>query len=143
MHVTLHFFGETDHASVAALRGVVRAIANEHHSPEVHGVGLAGYPRFNAARCLVLTLDGVDLLALGRAVEQRLGELGFSPSSRPWQPHLTIARVTQSVDLYDLVGVSPVSMIGRAIAITLYESDYHPGMQATPRYEIIERASCA
>ncbi len=88
MHLTLHFFGESDRASVvAALRTV---------SAPAFSLTLAGVGQFGSLPRGVILWAGFresrELQALHAAIAQKLLPTGYQPERRPYCPHLTLAR---------------------------------------------------
>jgi len=95
IHLTLKFLGNisTDMAGkiTVALEEAVRGI-----SPfrlEVKGLGV--FPSLKRVQVVWVGLTGeVDRLSqLQRRIDSGLASLGFTPESRPFTPHLTLARV--------------------------------------------------
>jgi 2'-5' RNA ligase len=95
IHLTLKFLGNIDVESIGEITGAMEE-ASRGVSPfrlEVSGLGVFPNPR--QVRVAWVGLEGdVDSLALlQRQLETRLAHLGFTPESRPFTAHLTLARV--------------------------------------------------
>lgn len=87
-HLTLHFLGDADlDAVIAALAGL---------SFEPFELRLAGAGQFRARDESVIWLGfehSHELIELHSEVGRRLTEsIGYRPESRPYRPHLTVAR---------------------------------------------------
>jgi 2'-5' RNA ligase len=138
-HLTLQFLG--NRADVAAVTDALRGIDVAAGPARLGGAG--AFPR--AARGTVLWLgmvEGVPLLArLADAVAARLDPLGYERDTRPYRPHLTLARCRTATDLREAIasmGDAPVGPAWRVDALTLYES-----ILGNDRARYVARASIA
>jgi 2'-5' RNA ligase len=130
LHLTLRFIGEVDEERAEAIRAaLVRSLDVEAFDLGFDGAG--AFPRRGAPRVLWLGIERGEraLLALEREVTARLRMCAVPPETRPYRPHLTLARVRDSAglrtdtlfaDLPAVAGRSPVR------AITLFESRLSP-----------------
>ncbi|MBI3857192.1 MAG: RNA 2',3'-cyclic phosphodiesterase [Planctomycetes bacterium] len=88
MHVTLHFLGESDVRRISVALATVDAPAFKQ--------SFAGVGQFPSAGGSTTLWAGVHasfgLLKLHAAVAAALAGEGFRPESRPYTPHLTLAR---------------------------------------------------
>lgn len=112
MHCTLSFFGDVDDARLAELKARVEAMANVPIA--VKATRLDAFSSPKKAHVVVLPLEDDGSLA-------RLHE-SMGKEDRPYRPHLTLARLKTPEDLRALVESTPVSLEGRVVGITLYES---------------------
>ena len=137
LHVTLAFLGHRDVADLGpageAVRGVQRA-----------AVPLAlGHPLWLAPRrphVLTVALDDLDgTLAVLRAevVERLAAALEWEAESRPFRPHVTVARVRRGVRVRRELPDAPTAAFAGE-AVTLFRS--HLG-RGPARYEALERVS--
>lgn len=93
-HVTLKFLGPTPESDLPGVVSVCERVAAVH-GPEPIGLGQLGvFPSPRRARVLWIGLDDpAQLLAsLAQALDAELAPLGFARESRPYSPHLTVAR---------------------------------------------------
>jgi 2'-5' RNA ligase len=130
LHVTLRFHGEVaDDQAEAAADALARAAAGI--APfTLRGKGLGMFP--DAARPRVLwvglTEGAAALSALAAAVEAESVRIGFPKEPRPFQPHLTLARIKAgNAGLMALIEAHaatelPASPVSEAV---LYESRLH------------------
>jgi 2'-5' RNA ligase len=137
-HVTLQFLGNR-----AEIDAVGSALANLEVAPFDVRVGGAGaFPRSSRGTVLWLGVAaGADALAtLADAVMRRTEPLGHERETRPYHPHVTLARCRTPTDLRDTVaalGDGPVGPAWRVDAVTVFESrTQRDGAQYTPRAEI-------
>lgn len=131
LHVTVRFIGHVDDAKANIIREVLQPpLPAEPFELTVGGVGAfppKGPPRVVWAG---LTRGKDRLLGLERLVGERLGTAGVAEEDRPYNPHLTLARVRDAAGLRTAallagageptLGVTPVA------AITLFESRPSP-----------------
>lgn len=137
-HLTLKFLGQTDDA--AALR-LTRELATADLGPSfMLGFSTLGaFPRPEAARLLWLGCDAGSgaLAALAAAVEAICRSLGFEAETRPFRPHLSLARLQPARDCRALLAALP-AFEGRMRVeeLRLYRSQLG---QAGPRYSVLAR----
>lgn len=138
MHLTIRFIGDVDNVTRDR---VEFALAAPLDTPAFTlTLGEAGaFPPRGVPRVLWLAIEeGLeDLKRLEREVSQRLETAGVPPDNRPFNPHLTLARVRDSHGLRLpalLAGLPrPDHTSDRIDAITLFESRLSPkGPTYTP-----------
>ena len=100
IHLTLKFLGEIDDTKVEEIRRVLAPAiqAQARFSVEVGGFGV--FPDLRAPRVLWVGLSGqhdetVTLARLAAEVDSGLDALGFPREARPFNPHLTLARIKE------------------------------------------------
>ena len=136
LHVTLHFLGNRDTDPVAAALRQVRGTAFTASPGSCGSFALRG-----GRRVLWIGIEPVmPMLALQAAVGDALRPAGFTPESRDWVPHITLARlapqVPQAVDRRFLQAQPGTSL--RAFechSFALYASESRP---EGARYRVIE-----
>ena len=132
LHITIRFIGETGERRANELAEVLSdRIAVAPFAITIQGLGT--FPGRGAPRALWAGIgDGAEsLLRLERDVSAKLESRGIEPESRPYRPHLTLARVREAAGLNSgtwlrdtgepRFGASPVD------AITLFHSRLLPG----------------
>ena len=129
LHITVRFIGEVDDAKAAAIASALQpplAIAPFDLAFAGGGAGVRSFGKVIA----YLPAPSGPVLEVERDVTARLGDRGIPPESRPYRPHVTLARVRDTVGLRIgalLEGVSETALgIERVEAITLYESRLSP-----------------
>jgi 2'-5' RNA ligase len=131
LHVTIRFIGHVDETKADAIRAVLAPpLSMDPFDLTISGIGTfppTGSPRVVWAG---LTAGRDRLLAIERSVSDRLGQAGVPREDRPYNPHLTLARVRDAGGLRSaqLVGdLHDVSLGTTAVdAITLFESRLSP-----------------
>lgn len=141
LHVTVRFIG---HVADGKVSGIVEALRPplglDPFDLTVAGVGV--FPPKGAPRVIWAGLSsGRDRLgALEQIVSDRLAAAGVDRESRPFNPHLTLARVRDADGLRAetlLEGVGAASFGATPVdAITLFESRLSP---RGPAYLVIQR----
>ena len=95
VHLTLAFLGELDDEQLASAEQAAETVAQRHHpfSYSLSHLGVFGSQR--APRVIWMGIDEPTgaLIAVHRALQQELIQHGFEVDSRPFSPHLTLARV--------------------------------------------------
>ncbi len=87
-HVTLRFFGEAEAAGVQCLKTAVETLSGKPVDLEIRALGW-----FAAKGILYAAVDASpSLAALQAQVVARTSDCGILPESRPFQPHITLAR---------------------------------------------------
>lgn len=88
LHLTLHFIGEGDPQQIIDALQAVRA---SEFTLTISGVGqFRG--RDNSVICWAGVKPSIELTELHRDVGDALGQVGFTPETRPFSPHITLAR---------------------------------------------------
>ena len=131
IHVTVRFIGHVENDRVDAIRDALASpLAVPPFDLAVAGAGT--FPPKGPPRVVWAGLhSGRDgLVAIEKEVSARLARLGLESEDRPYNPHLTLARVREAAGLTSAalldgiretpIGVSPVR------AITLFESRLSP-----------------
>jgi 2'-5' RNA ligase len=133
LHLTIRFLGEVTAETAAAVGVAVEAVTARHAPLSLEAVGLGAFPGPARPRVLWAGIGG-DLRGLGllaAEVERALVRLGFPLESRPFRPHLTLARV-RSPRGVDRVTAAFPSVATRpfgawtADALTLFRSHLRP-----------------
>ena len=131
LHITIRFIGHVDDTRVDEIRAVLAPpLALDPFNLTIAGVGTfppKGSPRVVWAG---LTAGHDQLMATERTVSERLARAGVPREERPYNPHLTLARVRDAAGLRSatLVGsVRELSLGTTSVdAITLFESRLSP-----------------
>ena len=106
IHLTLRFLGETSDRQQQLLARGLEAVAREWRPISLCVSQLGGFPTIQRPRVLWLGIDGdgddLDALrGIQRKVERLAQGVGFEGESRPYSPHLTIARIKRDCSRSD------------------------------------------
>ena len=129
LHVTLKFIGHVDDAAVEKIKAALKPIKIAPFEVKFTGVGF--FPNSNAARVFWAGVDGGDHLPhLASIIDAALEKLGFQRETKPYHPHLTLAR-TSSRPLRELKPLldEPLPQFGTMTAreFFLYQSQPQKG----------------
>ena len=93
LHLTMKFLGDVREGLLPEVAKVVSGTSFEPFRMVLRGVGV--FPSLRRPRVVWAGItEGVEeLTAIFRDMEPKLVELDFKPESRPFSPHITIARV--------------------------------------------------
>ncbi len=92
LHVTIKFLGETPDDKVETLKSKLAGIKAPKF--EVSFDGVTGFPSLSSPRVVVIRLlENETLFRIFTDIERITSTLGYRKESRPFKPHLTIARV--------------------------------------------------
>ncbi len=113
VHLTIRFLGETTDAQTQALAPRLRALAAAHAPFELALGNIGGFPTLRQPRVFWLGLVGdlAPLNALQAAVEQQVQQVGFTAETRPFSPHITLARVRREA------GRDQVRQLGQLVEV--------------------------
>jgi 2'-5' RNA ligase len=137
IHLTLKFLGSIPADSVAGIvSGLEKASQGVGPIPLETG-GLGAFPNLRRPRVVWVEVKGdVDsLVLLQLQVDEAMAGLGFTLESRPFTPHLTLARLKDSASPEERQGFGEeigrhnrvVSLAFTAAGLTLMQSTLTPG----------------
>ena len=90
LHITLKFIGA---AKASAVPGIVNVMQQALANQRSFELQLQGAGRFESALWLGVA-PNATLTALAAKLNEALAPLGFAPETKPFRPHLTLARLT-------------------------------------------------
>jgi len=139
-HVTVKFLGETTDEIAGRTADRLEEVSANVVAFTTNLTGLGAFPSPKAARVVWAGLDDRSgrMAVLALAVDAVLAD-AFAPSTRPFTPHLTLARADPPARLPASFADVPVPGEPFSIGeLVLFRS--HPGPPA-PRYEALARAA--
>jgi len=93
LHVTLKFIGHVDDSVVEKIKAALASIKTAPFEVTFTGVGF--FPNPNAARVFWAGVDGRESLPhLASNIDSVSEKLGFPRETKPYHPHLTLARTS-------------------------------------------------
>ena len=137
IHLTLKFLGDIDASRVPRIADAL-AVVSARHTPFRLTLAEPGFfPNADRARVLWIGVGGDmhQLRQLQRDVDETLAALGFAAEKRPFNPHLTIARMRDSAAradrrrAADAIAAYPLpdGIAISANAVSLMQSELRPG----------------
>ena len=137
MHLTLKFLGNIDASRVPRIADALAAVSTRHAPFHLTLTAPGFFPNADRARVLWIGVDGDlgPLRGLQRDVDETLATLDFAAEKRPFNPHLTIARMRDSAArasrrrAADAIAAYPLPhcIVISANAVSLMQSDLRPG----------------
>jgi len=103
IHVTIRFLGEIPQTLVEKVSEEMKHISFKPFDVHFHGVG--AFPNINRPNVVWIGIGkGAEILSnIFNQLEPGLRGLGFSPDTRGFSPHVTIARVGSGLNRAELV----------------------------------------
>ena len=99
LHVTTKFIGEWPEARLDEVKRTLTSVPVSG-AVEISVKGLGWFPNLHRPRVFWAGVEGGDLLhSLARATEQAVAGLGVPIEERDYSPHLTLARIRETVPL--------------------------------------------
>ncbi|MDO8271018.1 MAG: RNA 2',3'-cyclic phosphodiesterase [Gammaproteobacteria bacterium] len=120
LHITLKFIGA---AAATVLPDIVSAMQQAIASHHTFTLQLRGAGSFQSALWLGVEPNAA-LSALVKGLNEALAPLGFAPETRPYRPHLTLARLTHPPAA---VGAYPESIKDPPATPSLSQKRLNPG----------------
>ena len=95
MHLTLKFLGDVPVSQVPEISSTMQNTARSIRPLTLHVTGLGTFPGQSRPRVIWAGLGGdtETLVLLATAIDAALSGLGYPRETRPFTPHLTLARV--------------------------------------------------
>lgn len=93
LHITLKFLGDTEEGLVPEIVDVMRRASASAGPVRLRIRGTGAFPKISRINVIWVGLEGAEPLAtIADRLDSLLQPLGFGRESRPWTPHLTVAR---------------------------------------------------
>lgn len=137
IHLTLKFLGNIDASRVPRIAAALAAVSARHAPFRLTLTAPGFFPNADRARVLWIGVGGDmrPLIDLQRDVDQTLAALGFAAETRPFNPHLTIARMRDNAARADRRRAAdalaayplPPGIAVSANAVSLMQSELRPG----------------
>lgn len=137
LHLTLHFLGYLDERQINQVKIVLKNVAKNYKKTELVVGKIDAFPSLAKPRVIFLSSKekGRDtLIDLQKELGRELEEAGLSVESRPWQPHLTLARIVGPCQFKSENLIPPKLTIG-VESLELMESQT---LESGAEYEILE-----
>ena len=133
IHLTLKFLGDVDPNNLNSIGEAIEGVASRHRSFSLGIGGLGAFPNFARPRVMWIgvKVGGERVSSLAQDINVALSDCGFPLDTKKLNPHLTIARMKQRIDLrpyanqyrqYDRLDGAEMSVD----TISLIQSQLHP-----------------
>jgi 2'-5' RNA ligase len=142
LHLTLRFLGEVEPAMLPHVQEAVTDAASAVAPFTVSLDGLGGFPPGRAPRVLWagVSTGGEEMMALHTGLETALAARGIPRESRPFHPHVTLARARDprgAGGLASVLGAGPPFGEAPVAALHLMRSELDP---RGARYSVVTEA---
>ena len=120
IHLTLKFLGSITVDRISEITGAMEEATQEISPFHLEVKDLGTFPNWRRVQVAWVGISGeVDKLSqLQQCLESNLARLGFAPESRPFTPHLTLARLRNQASLDER------QSLGQLIVNTRFETAY-------------------
>jgi RNA 2',3'-cyclic 3'-phosphodiesterase len=140
LHVTLKFLGDTQSTLIPNVAQVLQETAAAEAAFNIRLVGTGAFPHLGRPSVIWAGLQqAAPLVQMQGRLEQALEPLGFARESRPFHPHLTLARVKARPphELTEIVKQHEFTDFGMAAicSVELYQSELKP---QGPQYTVLQ-----
>lgn len=135
IHLTLKFLGDVSEHNLRLLTHLLAGEIKTHRPFEFSVGTLGAFPETRRPRVIWIGVEAPgELLALQRGIDYAVAKLGYAREHRPYQPHLTLGRVSRNASSSDVRAIGHVlqdiniGFLGsaRATEVHLYRSDLQP-----------------
>ena len=135
IHLTLKFLGDVSESNIDMLTDFLQSTVSNVKQFEFSVGGLGAYPKPHRPRVIWVGVEAPpELMTAQRSVESEMSRLGYARERRPFNPHLTLGRVSrhstnQDVsNIADVIKTHTVGYLGsaRVTALHIYRSDLKP-----------------
>ena len=96
IHLTLHFLGYLTEEQINQVKNVLKRLAGEYSATELITKNIDAFPNLSQPRVIFLANEekkNNNLTNLQKNLGEELEKIGIEVDHRPWQPHLTLARI--------------------------------------------------
>ena len=135
IHLTLKFLGDVSESNIDMLTDILQSTVSSVKQFELSVGGLGAYPKPHRPRVIWVGVEAPpELMSAQRSIESEMAHLGYARDKRPFNPHLTLGRVSRhssNKDVRKIAEVLSSQTIGyigsaRVTAFHLYRSDLKP-----------------
>lgn len=93
IHLTIEFLGDIPEGSIKPLSKLLDDVAAQTRPFEAEVVGIAAFPARRPVVVAAVLAENNSLSEVVAEIRGQLCEIGFDPETRPFRPHITIARI--------------------------------------------------
>lgn len=118
IHLTLQFLGDIPADSIGEITGAIESASQAVPPFQLEVKDLGAFPNLKRVQVIWVGISGqiAQLGQLQHGIESNLEHLGFAPETRPFTPHLTLARIQRHVSSEEQ------QRLGQLIAGTRFEA---------------------
>jgi 2'-5' RNA ligase len=109
IHLTLKFLGDVSISNLDMLTDILKTEVSNHNPFEMSVGGSGAFPSTRRPRVVWVGIEAPpELNAVQMGIENEMSCLGYSREKRPFNPHLTIGRVSRNAGSHDVKVISDV-----------------------------------
>jgi RNA 2',3'-cyclic 3'-phosphodiesterase len=144
LHLTLKFLGDIDGSEVARIEDAMGTIARQHQPVALQIRGLGAFPSLRRTSVLWLGVHPDQrLMSMQAELELAFSRLGYARETRPFRPHVTVARTRRGARPPDVEKlVAALTVEGESVADTVDLMRSHLRSDGS-RYEVLLRVPLA
>lgn len=127
LHMTLHFLGNLTDEQVEEMAKMLEVVISKYSKIQLRLGAIGFFPNIQRPRvAFVEALDSGEIEKMQVEIGKELQKLGFRIDSRPWHPHITLARINGVVHtkIFEKQEIKPIEFeVG---SVELMESELKP-----------------
>lgn len=138
IHLTLHFLGYLDENQLNKVKEILAEITPNYSTFKLQLKEIGGFPNISRPRVIFVNCQDLSLKTLSdyqKDLAKVLEKAGFRVEERPWQMHLTLARL-RTPDSINLPKEKILSLTYQIKSVDLMKSEL---FRQGPRYTILEK----
>jgi len=110
LHLTLQFLGDTEVGLIPEIQDILKSIADQYPQFELNCTRWGAFPNFQQPHTIWIGVAGPRLLELQTALTKQLSRIVLNnKNTKPFQPHLTLARVKFPLSSNDLTQIQSLA----------------------------------
>jgi len=140
LHLTLHFLGYLEEKKLNLVKEILSQMTKKLESFSLEIGEIGGFPDLFRPRVLFISLKEADdkLKNFQAELGQALEKIGIPVDKRPWQAHITLARIKNSKVKIRIPKYEIKHLKFKVFSIDLMKSELFP---QGPQYTILEKFS--
>lgn len=139
LHFTLHFLGSLAEQALERVKEVIGQSIGESSSVKVELENFGGFPNLNWPRILFISCQEIGdniLKNIQEKIGRQLEKIGIEVDKRPWQMHITLARLRKPLLITNLDKLRIEKLKFKVTSIDLMKSELS---RTGANYSIIEK----
>ncbi|WP_169891114.1 RNA 2',3'-cyclic phosphodiesterase [Litchfieldia alkalitelluris] len=142
-HITLAFLGSASEKAISLTKEKIGAISSFYPAFQLEINGLGTFGKQESPRVFWAGVQHSEaLIKLQKKVHEACKEVGFSLDSRPYSPHITLARRWKEKSPLDVKKIQTFNIQAGVTSFPVQEMIlYQTHLNRTPKYEAISRFS--
>jgi len=98
MHITLKFIGEKPYSDIDDIIEAINKSCNDIPSFEIDYKKIGAFPSSRNPKIIWVGCNSPHILELSKNIDTNFATIGIAKETRPFSPHITIARVKEVYD---------------------------------------------